>query len=293
MRILFSVLLSICAVSASAQSYFGTFGDGPDGRFQDADPWQEFVLQEDFSFMDPNGLEWRTPAGTAVNGASIPPMFWSLIGGPFTGKYMKASVIHDHFVVTRERTAHDTHRNFYYGMRANGVPAWKAKTMYWAVRTFGADWDLSYPNAAENADQVATNAASETKAAQITAAIARQNVLEVARNLKTSEGEVLRVVYGGPIEATLDALDQDSLSTQRNLAFTVPFILAGLQAEAAGLDVEDLLEMREDTQITLDSLPIWPDGEIPTSGGTVAQEFRDIYPNDALRNFDFGFEVPG
>lgn len=50
--------------------------------------------------------------------------------------------MHDYFCEMKTRTSHDTHRNFYYGMRANGVSYWKAKAMYWAVATFGPDWTV-------------------------------------------------------------------------------------------------------------------------------------------------------
>lgn len=59
-----------------------------------------------------------------------------------SGRYIHASIIHDKYCDTRERTAHDTHRNFYYGMRASGVSPSKAKLMYWAVRTFGPSWTI-------------------------------------------------------------------------------------------------------------------------------------------------------
>ena len=38
---------------------------------------------------------WTAPKGAKVDGASIPQLFWTPIGGPFEGKYRYASVIHD------------------------------------------------------------------------------------------------------------------------------------------------------------------------------------------------------
>jgi hypothetical protein len=122
---------------------FGQFSVGPDGRFIDAAPRPKFKLLADFGFKDPQGLVWQVPAGTVVDGASIPRTFWSVIGGPFDGNYLCASVVHDHFCVVRTRSAEATHRAFYLGMRAKGVPDPQAKKMFWAVSTFGPRWRLS------------------------------------------------------------------------------------------------------------------------------------------------------
>lgn len=100
-----------------------------------------FRLVEDFSFVDPEESDWVVPSGACVNGASIPPAFWSFIGGPWTGKYRRASVIHDYFTQTRERSWQTTHRVFYYGLLASDVPPSRAKLMYYAVRRFGARWE--------------------------------------------------------------------------------------------------------------------------------------------------------
>ncbi|MBU3033927.1 DUF1353 domain-containing protein [Tritonibacter mobilis] len=221
-------ILSTFAIFAAqivvADTYWGKFSDGPHGTFHDGDPWQEFELANPFYFDDPNGLRWEVPAQTRVNGASIPPTFWSLIGGPFTGKYLKASVIHDYFVVTRERTAHDTHRNFYYGMLANGVSLWRAKAMYWAVSTFGADWELrptvtyrssctgdvlgmtkcsAVPVIDMQPVSVTIVDLSEPEQAQLALA----KFAAVARTLKSSDGTILDVNASGPVPADLATLE--------------------------------------------------------------------------------------
>jgi hypothetical protein len=123
--------------SSFSQEFFGEFRDALKGEFVDAKPRPKFKLASEFRFADPNGLLWSVPPDKEVDGASIPQLFWSFIGGPFEGAYIKASVIHDHYCDVKIRTEHDTHRNFYYGMRASGVEEWKAKFMYWAVATFG------------------------------------------------------------------------------------------------------------------------------------------------------------
>lgn len=137
------VLLSLGAASEEPKEYFGRFAGEPQLQVKSNPIGRPtFVLLRDFSFKDPNGFEWTTPEGWEVDGASIPKAAWSLFGGPLSGRYLHASIIHDYYCDVRERTAHDTHRNFYYGMLANGVERSKAKTMYWAVRTFGPSWKI-------------------------------------------------------------------------------------------------------------------------------------------------------
>jgi hypothetical protein len=60
-------------------------------------------LAEPFKYIDSHGVVWPVPAGTRVDGASIPSVFWSLLGAPYTGKYREASVIHDYYCETRSR----------------------------------------------------------------------------------------------------------------------------------------------------------------------------------------------
>ena len=82
------------------------------------------------------------PAGVLVDGASIPSVFWSIIGAPFTGKYREASVIHDHYCETKSRHWKAVHRVFLDGMLASGVNDYQAKLMYLAVYRFGPRWDF-------------------------------------------------------------------------------------------------------------------------------------------------------
>ncbi len=148
-RLLAALLLLLAATAARAEDY-GRFvgrliltdeaiddcwGEDVDGFFS------IFRLVEDFSFVDPDHTDWQVPSGTCVNGASIPGPFWSVIGGPWSGKYRRASVIHDHYVRVRTRGWQETHRVFYQGMLASGVSASQAKLMYYAVRRFGKRWD--------------------------------------------------------------------------------------------------------------------------------------------------------
>jgi len=126
-------------MASAGAGEFGTFnGD----LVYKAVPGKERVVETvlPFSFVDAKEKLWMVPAGSEVDGASIPSAFWSLIGGPFTGKYREASVVHDHYCKTKTETWQDTHRVFYDGMRANGVDETLATTMYGAVYFGGPRW---------------------------------------------------------------------------------------------------------------------------------------------------------
>ena len=104
------------------------------------DDGRKMKLTEDFTYLDPNGDEWIAPAGSIIDGASIPRFAWTIIGGPFEKKYRNASVIHDVACVDRKRRWEDTHRVFYTGMLASDVEYVTAKIMYAAVYHFGPRW---------------------------------------------------------------------------------------------------------------------------------------------------------
>lgn len=218
----FILLLLSLAVgqTATAEEHFGEFRDALKGEFIDAKPRPRFKLAAQFRFIDPNGLLWSVPPQKEVDGASIPQAFWSFIGGPFEGAYIKASVIHDYYCDEKIRTAHDTHRSFYYGMRASGVEEWKAKFMYWAVETFGPNWKLDKRvrlNLRCRSSDVAINCRQEPEVKvepvslrgvdlgdpEILAA-AFSKASAVARSLKTTNGMVLDVSSSGQVAASLD-----------------------------------------------------------------------------------------
>jgi hypothetical protein len=119
-------------------------------------------LLKPLTFIDPDNLEWVAPAGSIVDGASIPQAAWSLIGGPFEGKYRNASVIHDVACVEKKRTWQAVHTVFYYAMLTSGVEDLQAKTMYAAVYQFGPRWDLETTVTVAAAPGAPTEAAVKT-----------------------------------------------------------------------------------------------------------------------------------
>jgi hypothetical protein len=98
------------------------------------------VLLNELRYTDPYGEVWIAPAGSRVDGASIPRAFWSVMGGPFEGKYRKASVLHDVAYDEQKVSPEEADLMFYNAMRSSGVSAVKAKTMYYALRRHGRHW---------------------------------------------------------------------------------------------------------------------------------------------------------
>ena len=98
------------------------------------------VLLNELRYTDPYGQVWVAPAGSKVNGASIPRAFWSIIGGPFEGKYRNASVLHDVAYEQQKVPPHEADLMFYNAMRCAGVGATTAKTMYYVLLRHGRHW---------------------------------------------------------------------------------------------------------------------------------------------------------
>jgi len=143
MRFLIAVIIGVWTALSSI-SYAQNWGEFvgkvvaewlPGGR--------DMKLVKDFAYVDPQGRRWNAPAGSVVNGASIPQFAWSIIGGPFEGRYRDASVIHDVACRTKDHPWQDVHEAFYTAMLASGVETLKAKVMYAAVYHFGPRWGRS------------------------------------------------------------------------------------------------------------------------------------------------------
>jgi hypothetical protein len=105
-----------------------------------SDDGRNMTLERDFTYIDPQGKRWLAATGSEINGASIPQLFWSVIGGPFEGTFRNAAVIHDAACGVQAEPWEDVHRMFYNAMRCSRVGEGKAQTMYWAVYHFGPRW---------------------------------------------------------------------------------------------------------------------------------------------------------
>jgi len=146
LALLGAVLLTACGsgkspgwtARATLAHPWGFYSGEPETRWN-ADG-RSMTLLSELRYTDPQGLVWVAPAGSTVDGASIPRSLWSIMGGPFEGKYRNASVLHDVAYEQHNRPWQDCDRMFYNAMRCSGVSAVEAKTMYYSLYRFGRHW---------------------------------------------------------------------------------------------------------------------------------------------------------
>lgn len=134
-------LISISGVRAtegSAPSLVGYIGKVVTEWLADG---RKMRILEPFAFVSSSGLRWDVPAGSVVDGASIPKIAWSIVGGPFEGLYRNASVIHDVACEEKKQRWQDVHAVFHEAMLESGVGKIKAEVMYAAVYHFGPRWE--------------------------------------------------------------------------------------------------------------------------------------------------------
>ena len=156
MRLVFLILaflLSGCAFGKHRTAHDNTNPAGPWGYYSgpvdtrwDADG-RTMTLLNELRYTDPKGVVWIAPAGSVIDGASIPRALWSLMGGPFEGKYRNASVLHDVGYDQKNKPPAEVDRMFYNAMRCSGVSAVEAKTMYYSLLRFGRHWKFTVKKA--------------------------------------------------------------------------------------------------------------------------------------------------
>ena len=141
MRYIAILILTVSFQSYSAEMNYGHFEGKVKAEWLTGDESERRMkLLEDFTYVDPKGKRWTAPKGYVTDGASIPKVFWSIIGAPFDGQYREAAVIHDEYCDSKTEPWKDVHRIFYYANRAAGVSEIKAKILYTAVRVAGPKW---------------------------------------------------------------------------------------------------------------------------------------------------------
>jgi len=141
-----AVVLAGCAsghgphwTSIAEQSHKWGFYSGAPVTKWDSDG-RTMTLLSELRYTDPKGEVWVAPAGSVVDGASIPRSLWTIMGGPFEGKYRNASVLHDVAYDRHDRPWEECDRMFYNAMRCSGVSRVEAGTMYYALYKFGHHW---------------------------------------------------------------------------------------------------------------------------------------------------------
>lgn len=137
--ILFLVVATVFGTTAIAAAK-GEFKGEVYTKWLSGGPYMELI--KPFSYIDSRGVTWTVPAGTRIDGASIPRPFWTIIGAPYTGNYREASIIHDYYCTTKSRHWKAVHRVFLDGMLTRGVGQFQAQLMYLAVYRFGPRWDF-------------------------------------------------------------------------------------------------------------------------------------------------------
>lgn len=92
-------------------------------------------LLEPLVFVDKHGNVRVVPENFVSDGASIPQLWWSLVGGTLNGKYARAAVLHDWDILCELDAPAVVHERFYCAMRADFVGYKMARTFYHIV-----DW---------------------------------------------------------------------------------------------------------------------------------------------------------
>lgn len=101
----------------------------------------EWTVDLDLGYRSDAGDVITVYPGAQTDGASIPRLFWRLIGPPLGDRYTAAAVIHDLLYRTEGAemfTRGDVDDLFHEMLMVLGVPGWKAWVMWFAVRIGGA-----------------------------------------------------------------------------------------------------------------------------------------------------------
>jgi Protein of unknown function (DUF1353) len=106
---------SVPPANTKPTSTWGYFSGPIDTRWE-ADG-RTMTLLNELRYTDPKGVVWIAPAGSEVDGASIPRALWPFFGGPFEGKYRNASVLHDVAYDQKTRPWQQVDRMFYDALR--------------------------------------------------------------------------------------------------------------------------------------------------------------------------------
>jgi hypothetical protein len=129
------------AAEARDQMNYGHFGAPIQVEWLRGDASERRMkLLRPVEYTDPNGKLWVVPTGFVTDGASIPRIFWTLVGAPYEGAYREAAVVHDFLCDTKSQPYQDVHRLFYYATRAAGVSDFHAKILYAGVLIGGPKW---------------------------------------------------------------------------------------------------------------------------------------------------------
>jgi hypothetical protein len=99
-------------------------------------------LLTDLTYIDDEGVKWHVPAPYLTDGASIPGIFWSIVGQPLSPETIECAIIHDYYCEMKTRPSKRVHEVFCESLKSMRVPLWKRTLMCRAVKWFGPKWKV-------------------------------------------------------------------------------------------------------------------------------------------------------
>ncbi|MBH1578713.1 DUF1353 domain-containing protein [Stenotrophomonas maltophilia] len=202
-------------------------------------------LASDVIYTDDAGRKWHAPKGSIADGASIPRMFWSVIGGPLDGDYRNASIIHDVYCVSRSMPWKEVHRVFYEAILASKVDPYKARVMYAAVYHFGPRWNVSVPIKSKDVAAVRHELADKSEQLGLP-----DRTSEVKFTLP-GNSDMLGSLKGGTSKSILvsysarDVMDLDGATLKKLLTSSDSVQFFATAAPASSASAEDLEKIKE------------------------------------------------
>jgi Protein of unknown function (DUF1353) len=144
-RLIFSctfivLVASIGSIAVKSETMYGKFTGKPLVELED--DGRKIKMMADFTYLDPKEKAGTVPKDWIVDGASIPWIFWSIVGPPLVGKYRDASFIHDYYCDTHSEPWQEVHKMFYFASLAAGESEIVAKILYAAVYVGGPRWKI-------------------------------------------------------------------------------------------------------------------------------------------------------
>ena len=110
------------------------FPEDLEGKFVRKGKWE---LTKPFIYNSKIAGEIVVPIGFITDGSSQPPFTWIFLGSPWGGRFARGSVIHDWIYHDNTFTRKICDIVYLESMRILGVPLWKRRIMYRALRIFG------------------------------------------------------------------------------------------------------------------------------------------------------------
>lgn len=144
--------------ASKQQNKWGHYSGYVEARWEN--DGRSMTLLSELRYTDPDGVVWIAPAGSQVDGASIPRSLWTIMGGPFEGRYRNASVLHDVAYTQHTKPWPVCDQMFYNAMRCSGVNTVNAGTMYYSLRKFGHHWKAPKAEPVKVGDEIVARAES-------------------------------------------------------------------------------------------------------------------------------------